>query len=437
MHASTPAVSADPAVLALRWLVRFRWGAFVSELVLVLSVDAFTDIALPVQLLVLLLGYGMATNVALQLLGRQRASLPEGATAAVLAHDVALLTGLLLATGGVHNPFSTLYLVHIALAPVVLGGRWTSALVAVSIACFAALFVVSGGLEMKPGSVGVDHATQMRIHMRGMWMAFTVAAVLIGVFVIRVRRSLEEQTKALEAMRARQARIDKLGAVATLAAGATHELGTPLATIALVAKELERALVKTEGGQGPLGEDAALIRAQVERCRGILERLASEAGALRSGAMEKVTVRQLLDEATVGLEKVEVRLDEGVAAKNLFLPSRALGMALRNLVKNGLDASKATGASVTVSAAEAEGALVIEVKDRGEGMSERLLAQAAEPFFSTKAPGQGMGLGLFLARAVAEQLEGSLTLSSTEGAGTTATVRVPSWHELPSPGAAP
>jgi two-component system sensor histidine kinase RegB len=402
------------------WLARFRLGAFLSELLLVVVVDRFTDISLPVFPLAGGLLYAVATNLLL----RRPRPLSEWQVALVLTHDVLLLTVLLALSGGVHNPFSALYLVYVALAPVLLSGRWTAGLVAVSVACFAALFVVSGGVAMKPGSLGVDHATQMRIHMRGMWLAFTVAAVLIGVFVWRLRTSLDAQTRALELVRMRQARTDKLGALATLAASATHELGTPLGTIALVSRELERSLAGFPQLPEGLGSDATLIRAEVERCRGILERLSVEAGALRSGGVERVPLTALVAEACRELPPVEVSLAPPLEGWSVTLPSRALSMALRNLVKNGLDASHSP-ARVHLALSVRGAALRLEVQDTGDGMTPDQLRRATEPFFSTKAPGLGMGLGLFLAQAVAEQLDGHLELTSAPGVGTTAALEVP------------
>lgn len=411
------ATPADDDAALPRWLAGFRLTVFVSELAVVVAVSVLSDFALPTPLLAGLATYGALTTIPL----RRRTALSPAAVALLLGHDVVLLTALLLASGGVHNPFSALFLVYVALAPLLLPGRLTFALVALSIACFASLFVDAAAFGLSTQPFALDHATQMRIHMRGMWVAFALAATLIGGVVVRLRGSLERHAKALEAARARQAHVDMLGALATLAASATHELGTPLSTIAVVAKELERALPAPQ----PAHDDAVLIRQEVDRCRGILERLAQQAGALRSGAVERTRVATLLDEATRGFPTVVKDVPRELGDLELVLPSTALAMAVRTLVKNALDASASGAAPVEVRVRRDAQALSFVVADHGAGMSAQVLARAPEPFFSTKAPGHGMGLGLFLAKAIAEQLDGRLVLESTEGQGTTAAIHLP------------
>ncbi|MBL9039787.1 MAG: HAMP domain-containing histidine kinase [Archangium sp.] len=411
MNLRVPPQAAAPLT---RWLVGFRLAIFFSALLVVGAVFALSSIALPWALLVGLLAYGAASNVALQ---RLTHALSPRVTAGVLGHDVVLLTALLLVSGGVHNPFSALFLVYIALGAMLLTGPLTMGLVALATVCFAALFAVPGGITLE-GHVPLDHVTQMQLHMRGMWVAFAVAAALIGVLVRRLRESLARQTEALTAAQARQARVDTLGAVATLAASATHELGTPLATIAVVAKELERGLEHQA-----LRADAVLIREQVARCRHILERLAHDAGALRSGAIERTSISALVHEATQGFVDVSALVAASLETRTLIVPSSALTMALRSLVKNATDASLGAPTRVHVTVESQADDVCFVIRDEGAGMPPVVLEHAAEPFFSTKS--SGLGLGLYLARATAEQLNGALELSSTPGRGTTATIRLP------------
>ncbi len=407
-----------------RWLIRLRWGAFASQAVLVLLVDRFSAIHLPVPKLLGLLAFGAATNAAIGLFSRR--FVREWMLAATLALDLLILTAMLSITGGPHNPFSALYLVHIALAPVVLGVRYTWSLVALAIACYALLFVDQSYLSMKDDSL--DHATVMRIHLRGMWLAFTIAAAFIGYFVHKVQRAREQLEDELARSRAREARSEKLGALATLAAGAAHELSTPLSTIAVAVKEMERRLSTMEHADGPpLLEDARLIRQQVERCRNVLEQMSADAGTSLADALTTTTAEALLATCRDGLAEapsVTVEIDPTLKNMALRLPLRSLATAVRGLVKNAQEAS--TGADAVTLRAVREGrSLDIVIADRGAGMASDVLARAGEPFFTTKAAGAGMGLGLFLAGAVAEHLGGSLDISSTPSVGTTIHVRVP------------
>jgi two-component system sensor histidine kinase RegB len=171
----------------------------------------------------------------------------------------------------------------------------------------------------------------------------------------------------------------------------------------------------------------------VARCRGILDQMSAHAGEIAGEALAPVTLAELTTAAIAeltGAERAPVRVElvgdaaDATHAPRYRLPPRALAQAVRVLVANAQDASPA-GAEVLVRADADAAGLRIEVRDRGAGMSADVLARVGEPFYTTKPPGQGMGLGLFLARSVIERLGGELRLDSAPGRGTTAIVRVP------------
>jgi two-component system sensor histidine kinase RegB len=245
-----------------------------------------------------------------------------------------------------------------------------------------------------------------------MWAAFGVAAAFIVIFVTRVARALSRRDAEL-------ARSARLASLATLAAGAAHELSTPLGTIAIAARELDRRLERL--GDAPAREDAALIRSEVERCRVILEQLASDAGQAHGAASGPVTVRELLDLVTDG-RSLERQVPGDVEARLVSVPLRPLGRALRGLVENAVHAA---GAAVSVRCAVTGHELTIEIADRGPGMSDEVLARAGEPFFTTREAGHGMGLGIFLARSVLERVGGRLDLTTRLGHGTRAVAVIP------------
>lgn len=406
----------------LSWLLRLRWGAVVGQAGLILFARLWMGMPLPVVPLFATVGIAAASNAALGLWARRPREIHEWVLWAVMALDVVLLTVLLDLSGGPFNPFSTLYLVHIALAAVVLRARWTWALVALAAACFGALFVRH--LWM-PGGTGPahHHIDDVRLHLEGMWVAFGLAAVFIVYFVQRVTRALAEREAELEAAREVTARNEKLAALATLAAGAAHELSTPLSTIAVVAKELERRAELSVAGR----EDAQLIRQQVARCHDILTHMATEAGASRGETFVSVTPSALLEGALEGLrgrERVRVELEGHLQEEAVSVPARALTHAIRGVVKNALQAS-AEGRPVRLALSREPVGWRLAVEDEGSGMPAEVLARAGEPFFTTKPPGEGMGLGLFLARAVLDQLGGRLELRSVSGQGTRVEMRWP------------
>jgi len=412
---------ARPNRINFAWLVRLRWATIAGQLVTILGVRFGMQLPIPLAPLVGLVALELAVNVACVVAARL-AEPEEWWLASGMALDVLVFTGLLYFTGGPLNPFSFLYLVPIALAAITLRGAWTWALVLLSLGCSAVLFATHDELPL-----GGDHARHMLLHLQGMWVAFGVAAGFIVYFLIRVRRALEAREAELALSEEQAARQERLASLATLAAGAAHELATPLSTIAVVAKDLERHILAAADKNDAM-EDARLVRGQVERCREILARMRADAGDTAGESFVSVTVGDLLRKA-VGSEggmapPVRTDLPPDLDGRRITIPERALVQALRVLIENARQASRA-GGEVVVRASEDAAGVRFEVRDRGAGMGPEVLARVGEPFYTTKPTGQGMGLGVFLARAVAERLGGGLAFQSVAGQGTVATFSVP------------
>lgn len=422
VHAHTPA---SRGRLNLSWIVQLHWWAILGQGVIIFGAAAWTHIGLPVVTLIVLLGLEGAGNLALGAWAT-RARVTDGAIAVVMLLDAVVLTVLLDLTGGASNPFSTLYLVNIALAAVLLPPRWSWLLMGASLAGFGSLFVherfFGAGHHIHSS---MDHAQMMAAHLRGMWVAFALAAVFVVFFVQRVTRALADREKELQEARGRAERRDKLASLATLAAGAAHELSTPLSTIAIVAKELQRSL--PDDASQASRDDLTLVREQVARCREILDRMAAHAGENVGEPLAVLPVGGWIRAALDGLEgseRVTVEIAPGAEASALSGPPRGLADALRGLLKNALQASP-SGEAVTFRATPAGDAIRLSVVDRGRGMTPDVLSRVGEPFFTTKVPGEGMGLGLFLTRALAEQLGGEFHITSTPGEGTEARIDLP------------
>ena len=415
---------AHPDQINFGWLIRLRWSMIAGQLAAILIVRAVLRLELPLSPLLTIIGLEAGLNLfaASQLAGDRRQA-REWWLAGVMGFDIIAFTGLLYFTGGPSNPFSFLYLVQIALAAITLRAGWTWALTGLALLGSAVLF-----LWHRPFPTDVSHAAYMNMHLRGMWVAFGVAAAFIVYFLLRVRRALEARETELAASRRDTARQERLASLATLAAGAAHELSTPLATIAVVMKELEH---RVEGlADGPDHEavtDIRLVREQVDRCRAILERMSSEAGASLGEALVPAPLASVVTSALAGLPtrvpvRTEIALEE--RACRVRVPARAFSQALRGLVKNAQEATP-DGGNVVLRARISPTSLEFEITDRGAGISPRILDRIGEPFFTTKPIGQGMGLGVFLARAVVERLGGQAHLVSSPGVGTTAVLRLP------------
>lgn len=390
---------ADPD---LAWLPRLRWaGLGTYSLLLGLGLwSGYEPISLPPFLAILAL---MAlSNFALPWL--------KAGGGAVLVFDTLLMTSLLALSGGPANPFTALYLVHVTLAAVALGPRWAWGIAGLSAIAFGSLFLVPSAGHHHEGFGG---------HLLGMWVAMAIAAGFMAHFAGRLMLDLRDREREVAGLRERAARQEKLASLITLAAGVAHVMATPLGTIAVAVGELQHSL---EGLADPeLLEDARLIRREVERCKASLRELGEHSGESpgESSAPVDWAVLQLEIKESFG-DRLEVEHDPDLPAA--LLPRRALLKALESLVTNAMAAGSGP---VKLQFRVVGATLELSVKDSGAGMEPEVLAQATEPFFTTKTPGMGMGLGLFLAREFADRLGGELRLASAPGRGTTATLCLP------------
>ncbi len=409
--------------LNFSWFLKLRWGAIAAELLVFFAGDRLMHVALPLAPMLLIVGVAVSTNVGGTLWARRRKSVPGSALAGLMVLDSLLLTAMLYFLGGDSNPFAVLYLVNIALAAVLLPPKWTWGITALSLICGGLLFL---GRSLGPESSRAVSNDPLEWQLRELWLSFAVAAALLVYFIQRTVRMVRERERIAELARQSAERRGKLASLATLAAGAAHELATPLSTIAVAAKELERQLERGQSVSNAIG-DARLIRQEVERCRTILSQLAADAGQSRGEPSEPSAVVELVESALGGLEerhRIKVDLDPSCKNATLTVPPRAFSQALKAVVRNALQASR-DGSPIVLRLRPDSETLRIEISDQGLGMSPEVLAHAGEPFFTTKQPGEGMGLGLFLTRSLLEQLGGRLELAPHSPRGTVATLVLP------------
>jgi two-component system sensor histidine kinase RegB len=417
----SPVSEAAPAraAISLPWLVRLRWGVLIAQAITVATGSTILDSGAPLSRGLALLALTLASNVVLGRLARAGRAAAPALCGGALALDTVVLTLLLRDGGGAANPFSVLYLVGISLSAVVLGARWTWLLTLLAVAGYGTLFLGGG-----PATDAHQHV--FASHLHGMWVAFIVAAVLTAYFVSQLASAVERRDREIAAVRERALGYQRVASLSTLAAGAAHELGTPLASIGIAARELEIALERLPGGAA-LADDARLIRSELGRCRSVLDGVALQSGEAAGEALTPVSPAEIVDDARSRLGAslaARIEVAEPLPPTVLSLPRQAFGRALDNLLRNALDAS-ADGARVRFSAREVDGRLELAVEDDGAGMAPDVLDRATEPFFTTKPAGAGIGLGLFLTRTVAEQLGGSLALASAPGRGTQARILLP------------
>src|SRR5208283_984603 len=387
MDGSTTVTTDLAPNLALPWVVRLRYGMVAGEVTLILGMSYGLRLDFPLLWTLAPLAIVLASNI---LLGRLR-MLPVRFTqetlGAVFCLDTLCLTVILGLTGGPNNPFSLLYLVQIALSAIVLRKFWTWVLGALSTACFGLLFffqVPSAAFQIH------QHEQGLSPHLVGMWIAFGIAAALITFFTGKIADALRTREQEVLILQDQVAKNERLASLVTLAAGAAHELGTPLGTIAVVAKELERYAINAAHNDAVLG-DARLIRSEVDRCRRILERMSVQSAEPMGEAPGRVRVRDLIAQVFAQFPEsqrvlLEIELsDEELSA---VLPAQATAQSLAALIQNALDASS-NRRPVVISARVSDGELSIAVRDQGHGMPANVLRRIAEPFYTTKEPGKG------------------------------------------------
>jgi two-component system sensor histidine kinase RegB len=421
-----PLAIGSSADLVLRWLVPLRHLAAAGQLGALAVARFALDLPLPYRLLCMVPAVTELSNL---LLSRVRVP-PERAlviATGLLAFDTLLFTLLLTLSGGPDNPFSAIYAIHVAMAAMLGSARATWLVAGLSAFGYAVAFRWHEPQHFWHGSVAPG--VPIALHAVGMWVAVAVVAVVLTYFIGRITRSLREREEALQRLSEVAARSARLASLTTLAAGAAHELGSPLGTIAVIARDLERDVGPS--GAEALAADARLLRSEVERCRVILDRMSGRVARLEVDSAEPLR-REGLSELlrSEGLGESVARVDVSVdAPPEVALGSQAdFAAVVVPLVRNALDASPDSG-RVRVLVSRQGGRVRVRVCDEGHGMSAATLARAGEPFFTTRPPGRGTGLGLFVVRLHAERLGGTLHLESSPGSGTTASVEWPVAHE--------
>lgn len=416
------------------WLLRLRWVAVVGQLLTIgVSVLVFR-VNLQVYPLVAIVTLTAVSNLILTVwyrihLSDERSLLPSQeylSLGIVMTVDLLSLSALLFFAGGTGNPFAIFYFVNLALAAVILPARWGWTLTIIAFVCLVGLLFLAEPLAELTAQPLAGRQIPMTLQQAGLLVAFTTSAIVVVYFITRLTSELRQRESELRVVEQQRSRSEKLEALGTLAAGAGHELATPLSTIAVVAKELTHHLQGANVSDAVI-EDVTLIRSEVDHCRTILDRMTGNFDGERAEGATTISCTDLLDHALSELadrERIQVRHPAAERQAKLRVPLENISQAIRGVVQNALDAS-ATNEPIDCCV-EVHGNFVeFAIVDRGQGMSKDVLKRAGEPFFTTKEPGQGMGLGLFLTRSVIERQGGSLELQSESGKGVTAVIRLP------------
>lgn len=419
------------------WLLRLRWFAVVGQLATILIADWLTGVSLPVLPLLGLVAFTAITNAIYgfwltvvplpsnptEATREREPEKQQGVALGLMLLDLVTLTGMLYFSGGAANPFSLFYFVNLAVGGVMIRPRDAWSLTVTAIAGYG--FLLRDAVPVE--GLSLFRPDGLSLQTGGLMLAFATCSTVVTYFVTRTADELKQRERQLRAAQAAQAASQRLEGLTTLAAGAAHELATPLSTIDVIVRELSRHL---EGCEKPasVDTDLELIDGQLEMCRSILNRMRAAAGDSMANSWDRTTVGELIDATLEGIrDPHRVDVTDGtdiVENQALWVPQEAVAQAVRNLIHNGLDASGDSG-RVRLESRLDRDQLLLSVVDSGQGMSEEVLDRALDPFFTTKEPGRGIGLGLFLTQNVISQLGGELNFQSAPGRGTHAIVRLP------------
>jgi two-component system sensor histidine kinase RegB len=431
------------------WLLLLRWFAVAGQLLTILTAGSLGEVELPYSPLLGLVALTAVTNtlygiwlytlkpintgnhrgignsVELQT-NRQRYTESKklhSVALALMLLDLLTLTAMLYFSGGAGNPFSFFYFVNLAVGGVMIRPKAAWSLTVTAIASYT--FLLNHSIPVTGLNIFKPHGFDLQTG--GLMLAFATCSSVVTYFVTQTAGELKRRERQLLQSQAEQAASQRLEGLTTLAAGAAHELATPLSTIDVVVRELSRHL---EGCEKPesVDTDLKLIDGELDMCRQILQRMRSAAGDSMAQRWDRTTVGDLIDQTLEGIrDPHRVDVTDGTAAvegQALWVPQEAVAQAVRNLIHNGLDASGEVG-RVRVEPQLISEHLQISVVDSGQGMSQEVLGRASDPFFTTKEPGRGIGLGLFLTQNVISKLGGRLEFRSALGQGTEAVVTIP------------
>ena len=404
--------------VSLRTLVFVRWVVIIGQLVTVSVVAVGFQFPMQLTPILTVIGLAIVINLLASVMRRGRA-LSDRAVASYLAFDILQLSALLFLTGGLTNPFAVLVLGPIAVAAAVLGRDFSFGLTFLAIICLAALFASPFDLPWNGG--GSPRFPDL--YQLGVWIALTLACGFIATYNWSVSGDARRISEALAETQLTLAREQQLTALGALAAAAAHELGTPLSTITVVAKELARDIP----ADSPYAEDVALIQSQCERCRSILAELARKPEDAEESPFNQLPIEQLVEAAAVGHRMPGIRLEVNCTVAPGTEPpilrrTPEIMHGLGNILQNAMQFATT---AVTVVAHSDAYRITMTISDDGPGFSPGLLGRLGEPYLSIRdQEHEHLGLGIFIAQTLLERTGAELTFingveTALEGAAVT------------------
>lgn len=406
----------------LQYLLLLRLLAVAAQVVALVLMVMLFDLSLPWLPVTAIIGALLLYTAVAWQHARQATATDDAAIFRQLLIDIIALSALVYYTGGSANPFITLFLLPITFAAASVRTRYAWPLAGLAVFAYTLLmFFNQPVLESHHA-----HGEGFSLHLWGMWYGFIISAALLVYFVGRIGQALRERERLLAAARENTLRADQLIAMGTLATGTAHELGTPLATMAVLVRDME-----VEQRQDPeMHDNLRCLREQIDRCKQVLAKLASDTGQLQAGTGRRQPVNDYL-QAVISewrnlRQGVDVHADlQGPQPPPAIIADRTLTQALLNVLNNAADAG---AARLQVDGLWSAENLRLSIADDGRGLPAGAgLRLGQEPLHSQErdedAP--GMGLGLFLARTTLQRFGGRLDIADQAGGGARVDIHLP------------
>lgn len=413
--------SSLPDHIQLRRLVNLRTLTVVAQLLTLLTVWKILELEL--KWLPMLIGIAALFAINLLTMLRLKSSKPvtHHELFANLIIDVIELTLLLYYAGGSTNPFISLYLLPLVIAAATLPEKYTWGMAALTTSCYSLLMFYRVPLPYSHPEMpmNMEMNSAFNTHVMGMWLGFVISAVVVAYFVVKMAQAVRNRDEMLVQVREEILRNERIVALGTQAAGAAHELGTPLSTMAVVIGELQH----DTGTEDELRDNLNLLNEQVHACRRILDKIMRGAQDSGTSMLQPANelVAEVLDEWQLlrPTARYQQTWDDTQPIPNISVDV-TLRAALMNLLNNAADASTQP---IEISTRWNASNVTLEIRDYGEGLSAEVALRAGSAFFTTKV--EGRGLGLFLANATIERLGGTVQLYNREEGGATTKLTLP------------
>ena len=396
-------------------LVLLRWGAIIGQSVALLIVSQVLGFDFPLGPCVAMIGLSVFVNIVVTASYELERRVGDREAGLQLSFDLLQLAALLWLTGGMSNPFALLFLAPVVTSATTLNKRVLFTLGTLATALSFILIYSSQPLPWNPAN-GLELPDTFRF---GVWSAIIIGSAFTSLYAWRATKESRAMSDALAATEAVLAHEQKLSALGGMAAAAAHELGTPLATIQVIAKEMTR---EVESGT-PLAEDAALLLSQAQRCREILTQL-SQRGDEGDAIHDALSIEDLLEEAaepyiTFGKD---ISLDVSGAGREPVLKRQAeLLYGLKNFIENAVDFAES---AVFLKGRWDDTTLTLTIDDDGAGFDPSILGRLGQPYVSRRqSPKQvdelagGLGLGVFIATTLIERTGGKVKFGKSPQGG--------------------